>query len=75
MQAASRGYTHIVQQFFQDKHIANAVIKEQQTALHVAAAFGYTDVVLLLLTSGAKVHAADNKNQTALRLASQSGNE
>ena len=43
------------------------------SALHVAASLGHTQIVLALLTAGADLAAANNGGQTALHLASYFG--
>ena len=45
-----------------------------QTALMMAAMFGRTDVVKLLLTSGANPELQDGAGNTAVRLAKQQAN-
>ena len=54
-------------------HDVNATTANGSTALHVAAAYGYDEIVAELLSAGANVDARSHLGPTALILAAQSG--
>lgn len=72
--AAKEGQTFYVRELL--KRGANVNTKEQQeggTPLMVAAVYGATDTITLLLNNGAEINATSNENYTALMLAAMKG--
>jgi ankyrin repeat protein len=66
--ATGLGHLDVINQLISS---ANTEIKgpNQWTALHVAAANGFTDAVIVLLTTSTNVNAADSNGWTPLHLA------
>ncbi|KAK1468711.1 hypothetical protein CMEL01_00478 [Colletotrichum melonis] len=58
-----------------DPKLINAKSGNGATALQVAALNGHTEVVVMLLSRGANLHATGGQNGTALQAASLSGHE
>ena len=59
--------------YFSNVGYIDVIGPQEQTALHMASARGYQDIVRTLLDNGAKIEASDTKGDTALHLAKSFG--
>ncbi len=74
IKAVRKGNPEEVEQLAKEVNI-EATDKSDNTALHIAALYGYAKVIGVLLGKGAKIEATNSNKETALHLAAGEGKE
>ena len=73
-ECVKQGNWNAIQCFIQEPSFNNKSVDDQgNTALHIAAREGYTDIVTMLLNSGFQVNKQNNVGNTALHLTASQG--